>query len=145
SFGKGEVYVEKYLSRPKHIEFQVAADNHGPVLCLGAREGSVQRRHQKLIEEARSPLEKSRPGGLEEIEKRVVKALSEIGYSNLGTIEMLADAGTGEFYFLEMNTRLQVEHRVTERVTGYDLVEWQLRLAAGEKLSALCSGIEKKG
>jgi acetyl-CoA carboxylase biotin carboxylase subunit len=145
SFGKGDVYVEKYLPRAKHIEFQVAADDHGAVLCLGARECSVQRRHQKLIEESPSPLEVTQPGKIEKVEARVVKALSQIGYSNLGTIEMLADASTGEFFFLEMNTRLQVEHRVTERITGFDLVELQLRLAAGERLADLCPEIHKKG
>jgi acetyl-CoA carboxylase biotin carboxylase subunit len=145
SFGKGDVYVEKYLSHAKHIEFQIAADDHGAVVCLGARECSVQRRHQKLIEESPSPLEKLQPGKIDKIQDTVVHALTQIGYSNLGTVEMLADAATGEFYFLEMNTRLQVEHRVTEQVTGFDLVEFQLRLADGEKLSSLCPEIRKQG
>lgn len=133
AFGDDTLLVEKYLLRARHIEFQVVADNHGDSTHLGERECSLQRRHQKVVEEAPAPLfsEANR-----EIMGAAALALtSAIGYQNLGTIEFIVDADSPEtFFFMEMNTRLQVEHRVTEMITGLDLVECQLRLAAGEPL-----------
>lgn len=132
SFQSSDVYIEKFIERPRHIEFQVIGDNYGNVAVLGERECSIQRRHQKLIEEAPSPavspeLRAKMTGILEE-------ALSKIGYSNAGTVEFLMDPD-GSLYFIEMNARIQVEHPVTELVTGVDLVVAQLRVAAGEKLA----------
>ncbi len=132
AFSNGDLYMEKFIERPRHIEFQVLADEHGNVMSLGERECSIQRRHQKLIEEAPSlqvtPEMRKRLGGV------IEKSLKEIGYWNAGTIEFLMDED-GEIYFIEMNTRIQVEHCVTEMVTGVDLVKAQLRIAAGEKLA----------
>jgi acetyl-CoA/propionyl-CoA carboxylase biotin carboxyl carrier protein len=133
AFGDETLLVEKYLLHARHIEFQVVADNYGSSMHLGERECSLQRRHQKVVEEAPAPR-------LSEINREIMGAAalaltSAIGYQNLGTIEFLVDADSPEtFYFMEMNTRLQVEHRVTEMITGLDLVECQLRLAAGESL-----------
>ncbi len=131
SFGDGRVYVEKFIINPKHIEFQVLADSHGNVVVLGERECSIQRRHQKLIEEAPSVAvdDKKR----KEIESAVVEFCKEIGYEGAGTVEFLMDED-GNFYFMEMNGRIQVEHPITEMVTGIDIVKWQLRIASGEKL-----------
>ena len=132
AFGNGGVYIEKYLENPRHIEFQVIADHHGHVVHLGERECSVQRRHQKLLEESPSPSltdeMRQRMGRL------VVEAAAAVGYTNAGTFEFLMDAA-GRFYFMETNTRLQVEHPVTEMVTGIDIVKEQIRIAAGEPLS----------
>ncbi len=132
AFGNGDLYMEKFIERPRHIEFQVLADEHGNVMSLGERECSIQRRHQKLIEEAPSlqvsPELRARLGGV------IERSLREIGYWNAGTIEFLMDED-GEIYFIEMNTRIQVEHPVTEAVTGIDLVKAQLRIASGERLS----------
>jgi acetyl-CoA carboxylase biotin carboxylase subunit len=132
AFGVGDVYVEKYLENPRHIEFQVLGDHHGNLVHLGERECSIQRRHQKLVEESPSVglLDKVRRkmGGL------VVDAARAVQYTNAGTFEFLMDQ-EGKFYFMEVNTRLQVEHPVTEMVTGLDIVKEQIRIAAGERLS----------
>jgi acetyl-CoA carboxylase biotin carboxylase subunit len=134
AFGNGELYMEKFIEKPRHIEFQVLADEHGHVMVLGERECSIQRRHQKLIEE--SPSLMVTPKMREEISKTIKKSLEDIGYQNAGTIEFLMDED-GKIYFIEMNTRIQVEHPVTEMVTGIDLVKAQLRIASGEKLSEI--------
>ena len=132
AFGNGDVYVEKYLENPRHIEFQIIGDHHGNVVHLGERECSIQRRHQKLIEESPSPALSDK------IRKKmgaiVVDAAKAVQYTNAGTFEFLMD-GDGRFYYMETNTRLQVEHPVTEMVTGIDLVKEQIRIAAGERLS----------
>ena len=131
AFGIPDVYLEKFIERPRHIEFQVLGDKHGSVIHLGERECSIQRRHQKLIEESPSPA--IDPRQREELGAQVVGALEQIGYSSAGTVEFLMDED-GSIYFIEMNARIQVEHPVTEMVTGVDLIKSQIRLAAGEKL-----------
>jgi acetyl-CoA carboxylase biotin carboxylase subunit len=132
AFGNGDVYIEKYLESPRHIEFQIIGDHHGNVVHLGERECSIQRRHQKLIEEAPSPALSDK------IRKKmgsvVVDAAKAVQYTNAGTFEFLMDAD-GKFYYMETNTRLQVEHPVTEMVTGIDIVKEQIRIASGERLS----------
>jgi len=132
AFGNGDVYVEKYLERPRHIEFQIMGDKYGNILHLGERDCSVQRRHQKLIEEAPSPA--VTPKLRDEMGRAAVAGAKAINYVGAGTIEMLLDSD-GKYYFMEMNTRIQVEHPVTEMLTGVDLVKEQIRVAAGEKLS----------
>jgi acetyl-CoA carboxylase biotin carboxylase subunit len=132
AFGNGELYMEKFIEQPRHIEFQVLADEHGHVATLFERECSIQRRHQKLIEEA--PSLQVTPKMREEISKTLCGCLSDIGYQNAGTIEFLMDEDR-QLYFIEMNTRIQVEHPVTEAITGIDLVKAQLRIAAGERLA----------
>jgi acetyl-CoA carboxylase biotin carboxylase subunit len=134
AFGNGDLYMEKFIERPRHIEFQVLADEHGNVMSLGERECSIQRRHQKLVEEAPSvkvtPELRDRIGGI------LVKTLSSIGYMNAGTVEFLMDEDDS-LHFIEMNTRIQVEHPVTEMTTDVDLVKSQILIAAGEKLSSV--------
>src|SRR5207302_2602649 len=143
AFGDGSIYAEKYLQRPRHIEIQVLADQHGKVITLGERECSIQRRHQKLLEE--SPSTRVTPKLRKQIGDKLESSLTDIGYQNAGTIEFLMDED-GSLHFIEMNTRIQVEHPVTEMVTGVDLVKAQIRIAAGEKLSEIVTApIEMRG
>jgi acetyl-CoA carboxylase, biotin carboxylase subunit len=142
AFGSPNVYMEKLIERPRHIEFQVLGDKFGKVIHLGERECSLQRRHQKLLEE--SPSTGMDRATREQIGQQVVQALQKVGYSNAGTVEFLRDA-LGNLHFIEMNARIQVEHPVTEMVTGVDLVKSQIRLAAGEHLQDAVGGVEFRG
>jgi acetyl-CoA carboxylase biotin carboxylase subunit len=137
AFGNGDLYLEKYLERPRHIEFQVLADKYGQVVSLGERECSIQRRHQKLLEE--SPSVKVTPQLRQQLGEKLCVALAEIGYANAGTVEFLMDEDD-RLHFIEMNTRIQVEHPVTEMVTNVDLVKSQVLLAAGEHLDRVLGG-----
>lgn len=137
AFGNGDLYMEKFIERPRHIEFQILADSHGNVASLGERECSIQRRHQKLLEESPSPRVTKQLR--ESLGDALKQTLSSIGYVNAGTIEFLMDED-GVLYFIEMNTRIQVEHPVTEMVTDVDLVKSQILLAAGEKLESVLRG-----
>ncbi len=142
AFGTPDVYAEKFLEHPRHIEFQVLGDQHGKVIHLGERECSIQRRHQKLVEESPSPVVDA--AQRTELGAKVVKALENIGYTNAGTVEFLMDQD-GSLYFIEMNTRIQVEHPVTELVTGVDLIKAQIRIAAGEKMESATGAIIPSG
>jgi acetyl-CoA carboxylase biotin carboxylase subunit len=142
AFGTPDVYAERFIENPRHIEFQVLGDQHGKIIHLGERECSIQRRHQKLIEESPSPV--LDPKLRKEMGARVVKALQKVGYTNAGTVEFLMDQD-GSIYFIEMNTRIQVEHPVTEFVTGADLIKAQIRIAAGEKLDDAVGEIHFSG
>jgi acetyl-CoA carboxylase biotin carboxylase subunit len=134
AFGNGELYLEKFIEQPRHIEFQMLADEHGSVISLFERECSIQRRHQKLIEEA--PSLQVTPQMRAEIGRTLCGCLTEIGYQSAGTVEFLMD-DDGQLYFIEMNTRIQVEHPITEAITGVDLVKAQLLIASGERLNAI--------
>lgn len=142
TFGDNTVFLEKYLDKPRHIEFQILADEHGKVVHLFERECSIQRRHQKIIEETPSPVM------TDELRKKMgtaaVTAAKAIGYTNAGTIEFMVD-GELNFYFMEMNTRLQVEHGITEATTGIDLAKWQIRIAAGERLAIEQDELNQRG
>src|SRR3979490_1053436 len=142
AFGTPDVYMEKFLEHPRHIEFQVLGDQHGKVIHLGERECTIQRRHQKLLEESPSPA--MDPKRRKELGAKVGRALEKIGYTNAGTVEFLMDED-GSIYFMEMNTRIEVEHPVTEVVTGVDLIQAQIRIAAGERLQDATGEIHFSG
>jgi acetyl-CoA carboxylase biotin carboxylase subunit len=142
AFGNDSVFLEKYLDKPRHIEFQILADEHGHVIHLFERECSIQRRHQKIIEETPSPV--MTPKLRKEMGKAAVTAAEAVGYTNAGTIEFMVD-GKLNFYFMEMNTRLQVEHPITEATTGVDLVKWQLRIASGSELTLKQQSLSQRG
>ncbi|HMO49739.1 MAG TPA: acetyl-CoA carboxylase biotin carboxylase subunit [Kiritimatiellia bacterium] len=143
AFSNAEVYIEKFIDQARHIEVQVIADHHGNACHLFERDCSIQRRHQKLVEEAPSPVinEDTR----KRLGRAALKAVEAVGYRNAGTIEFLYDRQSGDFYFMEMNTRIQVEHPITEEITGVDLVREQIRVASGEKLSFSQKNLEIKG
>ncbi len=142
AFGNPDVYVEKYVRRPRHVEIQVLADNYGNIIHLGERDCSIQRRHQKILEEGPSPA--MTPRLREKMGAAAVKAARSVSYQNVGTVEFLLDE-SGEFYFMEMNTRIQVEHPVTESITGLDLVKEQIRAAYGERLTIRQKDIQIRG
>lgn len=143
NFGNPSVYIEKYIEKPRHIEVQIIADRQGHILQLGERDCSIQRRHQKLLEESPSPAVDSKMR--RKLGEMVLKGIKSIGYVSCGTIEFLLDAKTNNFYFMEMNTRIQVEHPVTEMVTGIDLIKEQIRVASGEKLKIQQENVQIKG
>ncbi len=144
SFQNGAVYIEKFIVRPRHIEIQVLGDADGHMIYLGERECSLQRRHQKVMEEAPSPFLRDKPELRRRMGEAAVAAARAAAYVNAGTVEFLVDADGG-FYFLEMNTRLQVEHPVTELITGLDLVKWQVRIAAGQRLTIAQEEVRLEG
>lgn len=143
AFGNGDCYMEKYCQHPRHVEIQVACDSHGNMVHLGERDCTVQRRHQKLIEESPSPVVN------EALRKKMGDAAlslcKAVGYINVGTVEFLVDTADKNFYFMEMNTRIQVEHPVTEMVTGIDLIKLQIKIAEGEKIPFKQNEIEFRG
>lgn len=141
-FGRGDVFIEKYVENPRHIEIQIMADKYGNVVHLGERDCSIQRRHQKVVEIARSPT--LNEDVKRELYRTSVKAMFKVRYENVGTIEYLVDE-KDNFYFIEMNTRLQVEHTVTEMVTGIDIVQQMIKIAQGEKLGFLQEDITMRG
>jgi acetyl-CoA carboxylase biotin carboxylase subunit len=146
AFGNPDLFLEKFIERPRHIEVQVLGDEHGHIVHLGERECSIQRRHQKLVEEAPSPA--LTQAQRDDIGAKAVALAKRVGYANAGTMEFLYQGtkpGQGQFFFNEMNTRLQVEHPVTELVTGIDLVQWQLRIAAGERLTVKQEDVKLRG
>jgi len=143
NFGNSSVYIEKYIERPRHIEVQIIADRSGHIVQLGERDCSIQRRHQKLLEESPSPVIDSKMR--RKLGEMVLKGMKSINYLSCGTIEFLLDEKTGNFYFMEMNTRIQVEHPVTEMVTGIDLIKEQIRVAAGEKLKFSQDNVQLRG
>jgi acetyl-CoA carboxylase biotin carboxylase subunit len=142
AFNDPSVFIEKYIQNPKHIEFQILADSHGNVVHLGERECSIQRKHQKLLEEAPSPA--LSPELRNEMGETAIRIAEAVKYESAGTVEFLLDQ-QGKYYFMEMNTRIQVEHPVTEMVTGLDLIEWQIRVARGEKLTMAQNDIKLNG
>jgi len=142
TFGDDTVFLEKYLDKPRHIEFQILADEHGNTIHLFERECSIQRRHQKIIEETPSPV--MTPKLREKMGKAAVAAAEAVGYTNAGTVECMVD-GDLNFYFMEMNTRLQVEHPITEMTTGIDLAKWQLRIASGMELTLKQNELSQRG
>ncbi|MFA4016532.1 MAG: hypothetical protein RUDDFDWM_001642 [Candidatus Fervidibacterota bacterium] len=144
AFGNGTLYIEKYIEEPRHIEVQILVDEYGNFVHLGERECSIQIRHQKLLEEAPSVVTENNARLRERLVRAALRAAAAVGYVNAGTVEFLVDKN-GEFYFIEMNTRLQVEHCVTEMITGVDIVKEQIRIAAGEKLSIRQYQVELRG
>ena len=143
AFGDGRVFVERYVTQPRHVEVQVMADGQGHTIHLGERECSIQRRHQKIVEETPSPA--LTPELRQRMGEAAVAVAQGAGYVNAGTVEFLLDARSGEYYFLEMNARLQVEHPITEAVLGLDMVEWQVRIASGEPLALRQQDIDPRG
>jgi acetyl-CoA carboxylase biotin carboxylase subunit len=142
AFGDNTIFFEKYLNKPRHIEFQILADEYGNTIHLFERECSIQRRHQKIIEESPSPV--MTPSLRKKMGESAVAAAKAVGYSNAGTVEFMVD-GDKNYYFMEMNTRLQVEHPITEMTTGIDLAKWQLRIASGEKLTLKQNDLYQRG